>query len=413
MLRNYLKVALKVLARRRFFTFISLFGISFTLVVLMVLTAMVDYLLAPAPPQVHLRRTLRISYMLESGENMSWNGEPGYGFLDKYCRDLPGVEMMTIVGSQGSVVGYPEGRRTDLKLRQTDGVFWDVFDFRFREGAPFTEQDDREGRPVAVISASARRAYFGDGPALGQRIDLSGQSYEVIGVVDDVSSLFDAAYSDVWVPIGTLADPTFRDALMGGFEGVLVAGSRADFPAIRDDFQARLGRIEFPPETRWTKMEGFPMTPLERVSVGFFSGTPSRDDTKRFFAIVVGLVLAFMLLPAINLINVNLSRIYERTSEIGVRKAFGASSRHLVRQFVLENVVLCLVGGVIGLGLSVGVLAAVNASGLIPYADFGVSFRVFLAGMGLAVFFGVLSGLFPAWRMSRLHPVAALKGETA
>lgn len=413
MLRNHLKVALKVLLRRRFFTFISLFGISFTLVVLMVLTAMVDHLFSPRPPQVHLDRMLRISYMLESGEGLSWNGEPGYGFLDKYCRDLPGVERMAIFGSQGSVVAYPEGRRTDLKLRLTDGAYWDVFDFRFREGAPFTERDDREGRSVAVISASARRAYFGDGSALGQPIELSGQSYDVIGVVDDVSPMFDAAYSDVWVPIGTLSDPTFRDALMGGFEAVLVARSRADFPAIRDDFQARLARVEFPPDTRWTRMEGFPMTPLERVSVGFFSGAPSRDDTKKFFAIVVGLVLAFMLLPAINLINVNLSRIYERTSEIGVRKAFGASSRHLVRQFVLENVVLCLVGGAIGLVLSVGVLAAVNASGLIPYADFGVSIRVFLAGMGLAVFFGVLSGLIPAWRMSRLHPVAALKGETS
>ena len=119
-----------------------------------------------------------------------------------------------------------------------------------------------------------------------------------------------------------------------------------------------------------------------------------------------------MLLPAINLVNVNLSRIYERTSEIGVRRAFGASSRHLIRQFVLENVVLCLVGGAIGFLLSAVVLAALNASDLIPYSDFGLSYRGFLAGMGLATIFGILSGLFPAWRMSRLHPVAALKGET-
>jgi len=413
MLRNYLKIAIKVLARRRFFTFISLFGISFTLVVLMLLTALVDHLVTPEPPQVHLDRTLRVSYMLESGEHVSWNGNPGYGFLDRYCRDLPGVEMMSIVGTDREVVGYPEGRRTDLKLRHTDGVFWDVYDFDFVEGAPFTAQDDAAGRPVAVITESAKASYFGKATALGRTIALSGQSYEVIGVVADVSPLFECLHADIWVPIGTIADPAFRDALMGGFQAILVATSRKAFPAIRDDFQARLRSIEFPPDSRYDRMQGFPMTTLEDIAVSYFSGTPSRSDVKKFYALAAGLVLAFMLLPAINLVNVNLSRIYERTSEIGVRKAFGASSRHLIRQFVLENVVLCLVGGTIGLVLSAAVLAAVNASGVIPYADFRVSVRVFLAGMGLAVFFGVLSGLFPAWRMSRLHPVAALKGEAA
>ncbi|MEZ5066891.1 MAG: FtsX-like permease family protein [bacterium] len=412
MFANYLKVALKVLARRRFFTFISLFGISFTLVVLMVLTAIVDHVLAPKPPQVNIDRTLRISYMLESGENVEWNGEPGFGLLDRYCRDLPGVEMMSIVGGTSSVVGYPEGRRTDLKLRHTDGVYWDAYDFRFLEGAPYTREDDRVGRPVAVITEAASREYFGESPAVGQSIALSGRTYEVLGVVANVSPVYDLAYSDVWVPIGTIPDPSFREALMGSFEGVLVAESRDAFPAIRDDFAARLERVTFPPEDEFSKLEGFPMTPIETVAVKFFSDRPSRNALRKFTGMVAALVLAFMLLPAINLVNVNLSRIYERTSEIGVRKAFGASSRHLIHQFVLENVVLCLVGGVIGLVLSAAVLAAVNASGLVPYAHFTVSLRVFVVGIALATFFGILSGLFPAWRMSRVHPVAALKGET-
>ncbi len=139
---------------------------------------------------------------------------------------------------------------------------------------------------------------------------------------------------------------------------------------------------------------------------------PSRDAVAPLLALVSGLVLAFMLLPAINLVNVNLSRIYERMSEIGVRKAFGASSSRLVGQFVFENVVLCIVGGVIGVILSALVLAGINSSGVVPDADFSISLGVFFAGVGLAVFFGVLSGLYPAWRMSRLHPVVALKGDT-
>jgi putative ABC transport system permease protein len=98
-------------------------------------------------------------------------------------------------------------------------------------------------------------------------------------------------------------------------------------------------------------------------------------------------------------------------SEIGVRKAFGASSAHIIRQFVLENVLLCLVGGGIGFVGSIFVLGAVNQSGIVPHSEFAVNLRVFLAGMALSTFFGVLSGIYPAWRMSRVHPVLALRGE--
>jgi putative ABC transport system permease protein len=119
-----------------------------------------------------------------------------------------------------------------------------------------------------------------------------------------------------------------------------------------------------------------------------------------------------MLLPTINLININISRIMERASEIGVRKAFGASSWTLVGQFIIENVILTLLGGAIGFAMSRFVLQFITGSGWFPYAEFHLNHRIFLGGFILAVFFGVLSGVYPAWRMSRLHPVQALKGVT-
>jgi putative ABC transport system permease protein len=100
----------------------------------------------------------------------------------------------------------------------------------------------------------------------------------------------------------------------------------------------------------------------------------------------------------------------ERASEIGVRKAFGASSRTLVGQFIVENVMLTLAGGLVGFVLSGFVLDAMNRSGGFPYAQLTLNVRIFVYGVALATVFGVISGVYPAWRMSRLHPAQALRG---
>ena len=122
------------------------------------------------------------------------------------------------------------------------------------------------------------------------------------------------------------------------------------------------------------------------------------------------LALLFVMLPTMNLVTINLSRIMERASEIGVRKAFGASSRTLVGQFVMENVVLTVIGGAIGFVLAIFALRALSAVELVPYFVLDINLRIFGYGVLMAVVFGVLSGVYPAWRMSRMHPVQALRG---
>ena len=137
---------------------------------------------------------------------------------------------------------------------------------------------------------------------------------------------------------------------------------------------------------------------------------PEEAPVRRLFVAAAVLTLLFMLLPAVNLMNITLSRIVERSEEIGVRKAFGASSWHLVGQLLVENSVLCLIGGALSLVLAAGSLRAIEVSGMLPYAEFHLNWRLFAVALALALVFALLSGVGPAWRMSRLRPVAALRG---
>ena len=114
MLRSYLKLAWKVLWRRKFFTAISLFGICLTLVVLMVATAVLDHIFAPMAPEVRQDRTLGVFRARMTGERVQSQVMPGYLLLDRYARNLPGVERMAIFAMPPMVYSYLDGQRIKL-----------------------------------------------------------------------------------------------------------------------------------------------------------------------------------------------------------------------------------------------------------------------------------------------------------
>ena len=409
MLRNYLKIAFKVLLRRKFFTFISLFAISFTLVVLMVATALFDHVFGAHAPENKLERMLGVYMVQLRGEHGQSTGTPGYGFLDRYARHLPNVEQMAMCEMVGYKDAYRQGEKIKLFFKRTDGEFWRVFDFKFLEGGPLTDEDEKNANFVAVINEATRQKFFDNQPAVGKTIEIDGQRFRVIGVVANVPILRFVPFSDMWVPISTSNAKNYRTSLQGQFQGILVAKSRDDFPAIKSEFASRMSSVEFPDPRQYNQAFSGTDTLFEFIS-RMMAGRQSENHPKTLFTIILGLILLFMVLPTINLINLNVSRIMERASEIGVRKAFGASSWTLVGQFVVENVLLTLLGGLIGFLLSLPILRLIEQSNLIPYAEFHFNYRIFLYGLAMAVFFGLFSGVYPAWKMSRLHPVQALKG---
>ena len=412
------KVALRGLVRRKFFTFISLFGIAFTLGTILVVCALIDHTVGPHSPEPRAGRTLYLTSLRLRGENWTNTSGAGYGFLDKAMRDLPGAELVAFHTQASQAVSYVNGQKVQSFLKRTDATFWKVLDFQFVEGGPLTEADDRDVNFVAVINESTRRRFFGGDPALGKTIEIAGQRFRVEGVVRDVPSTKFHVFSDVFVPIATMKGDAWRSETLGSFGALVLAKSASDFPALRAEFVGRVKRHPIPDPAHFNRLDGSLDTQFGNLARSMFDLTPDTEGTSRISAqalLSAGLaVLAvlFMALPAINLININLSRILDRASEIGVRKAFGATSRALVAQFVAENLVLTLLGGVLAAVLASVVLAAVNASDVIPYARLAVNFRVLGWGLVAALFFGVISGVYPAWRMSRLHPAEALRGHS-
>jgi putative ABC transport system permease protein len=414
MFRNYVKLSLKVFARRKFFTFVSLFGISFTLTVLMLATALLDHVLAPAPPESRQSRMLvnHSAMMFSHNGGNRWSSPAGFMLFDRYARDLPGVERLSIYATGASVASFLDGQKVVSELKRTDGQYWQILDFTFIEGGPYTDADVEAARAVAVINETTRRRFFGGQPAVGRTLEADGQRFTVVGVAEDVSSLREASSGDIWAPLTTAKSDAYRREVMGDHHALVLARDASWLPRIREEFNERLTRVELPDARNYDTI----VAPLEskldsiaRQSPFVDRGNPERQGWKVLVALAAGALL-FALLPTVNLINLNVSRILERASEIGVRKAFGASSRALVWQFVVENVILTLGGGALGLVLAGALLRAFNASGTFAYADLTLNFRIFLYGLCLALAFGVLSGVYPAWRMSRLHPAEALKG---
>lgn len=408
MLRNYLTLSFKILGRRKYFTFVSLFGIGFTLLVLTLAAAMLEHVFGTYPPETRGDRLLAVYSVNLDSKDFTSTGPGGYGLFDRYGRDLPGVERLSIASTPSSVISYWKGARLKSIIRRTDADFFRVFDFPFLEGGPFGDADVAEGRFVAVISEATRTRFFGAAAALGQTFEADGQTFKVVGVVPDVPLVRMLSTGDIYVPVTTSKSDEYRTSIRGGFLAAFLLKEGADADLARQEFKARLARVDLPP--RFDRIRAVPESYFASFARALLGDYDTPDPGGRLLSILLFAAALFMLLPAVNLVNLNVSRALERASEIGVRRAFGASARDLLLQFLFENIVISVIGGFVALVLSGAFLAAINASDLIPYARFGLNLRVAAWGFGFALAFGLISGVWPAWRLSRLKPIDALAG---
>jgi putative ABC transport system permease protein len=412
MLKNYLAMAWKVSLRRKLYTVISLLCIVLTLVVLLVATALLQHTFMPSGVEGRSERYLQV-VMLEArtqGRGGMYRGPVGYKLIEQYLKPLRSARVVSAVTLAETVSVYQDGGVSELQMRHTDAEYWRILDFKVLAGRVFSADDVNQGRMVAVINASTAHRLFPDGTAVGRKFTAGNQQFEVAGVVED--ALHFNAYADIWVPVTTFPNTGYREQMLGSFSALLMADDAAGVPAIQREVASVARTVQFDNEHQhFDTVRFWADTKLDLAARQLLQKMDTPDSgAATLLGVLELLALLFMLLPALNLVNLNMGRIMERSGEIGVRKAFGATSGQLAAQLLLENILLCLAGGGLSLLCAWGVLAWLEHAGPLPYLKVSLNFAVFGYGLLLTVVFGVLSGALPAWRMSRLDPVHALKG---
>jgi len=270
-------------------------------------------------------------------------------------------------------------------------------------GGLLTENDVDTRARVAVIGDGVAEDLFPDSYPVGQSIKINGASYEVVGVLAPSGSAFSDTDSSVFVPISTAQARLVTNRTRQGekpVSAILAQAANADVNEAALEQIAEVLREEH--GIAYAAEDDFQLLSQADLldTAGQITGTLTA-----FLGAIAGISL---LVGGIGIMNIMLVSVTERTREIGIRKAVGALRRDILTQFLLESVVLSLIGGIAGIILG-WIIATIAGRAIDLAAPLDVGTVVLATGFATAV--GLVFGIYPAWRAAGLRPIEALRYE--
>ncbi len=350
-----------LLRQQRLFSGIYIVCTALSVALAMTLFLILYIRFGPVYPEQDRARLAVVSYV---GVSNSISGQTLSGraaiLLADTLREMPEVESLTYMADAdryASVnnVRATEGNVVPCKAWIVDSEYWQVFGFRFLHGRGIDRTECEGFAPVCVVSESLARKVFGRTDVVGRDLKLNTWRTDsikrIVGVVEDVSPATPMTYGHLWI------GPTQR-ILQGNFGGLPLIGSLTLVMRLRPghtlaqlqervtEFQKRFNQEQ--PLRNWeTSLAGQPDA---------YWAAPFRNedqlDAKPFMRQILYMLLAFLLLPAINMGSMVAGRVGGRINELGIRRAYGATRTGLVWQVLQENFLLTLIGGLAGLLLS-------------------------------------------------------------
>jgi putative ABC transport system permease protein len=307
------------------------------------------------------------------------------------------------IGGQQEVVGYGVNERT--AVTGITNNYLDVNNFVIEFGNGFLPSDLDTRARVAILGPEIAATLFGDVFPIGETVKIAGVSYEVIGITESKGeSIGSNPDSSIFIPISTAQSRLYPRRTRSGDHAVDVITAQAvseqqtdlAIEQITETLRDQHGII-------YASDDDFTIISQTALLDSFSAITATLT---LFLGAVAGISLV---VGGIGIMNIMLVSVTERTREIGIRKAIGALRRDILLQFLIESVLLSLIGGIIGIILGASAAFALSnfLGDLVPTVDLGTV--VMATSFATAV--GVIFGLYPAWRASNLRPIEALRYE--
>jgi putative ABC transport system permease protein len=283
-------------------------------------------------------------------------------------------------------------RRTNVNVNGTNETIPLVFDRSLSRGVFFTSSDVETRRRVAVLGADPAEALFPDRDPIGKSVTVGGVRFRVVGVMSRVGTAFGVARdAEVFIPV-TAAQRLFGVSRVDGI--AVKAPSTGEVDEEQRIIREVVARAH--PEQEYQVLTQRDILGVVGRILGILT---------LVLASIAGISL---LVGGVGVMNIMLVSVSERTREIGLRKAVGARTRDVLRQFLLEAVALTVSGGVVGILLGIGGAVLVGRFSPVPAAITGWSVAL---AFGVSVAVGVFFGVYPARKAARMQPVAALRYE--